>query len=128
MYHLCMKDEGLTFWATASSLYDSNGNLIGSIESIRDITKRKATEDMLEMAEEKYRALVENLNDVIFTADPQGVITYMSPVVEKIIGYKASEIVGQHFGHFIHPDDLSGLVASFQRSMEGIIEPLSSGQ
>ena len=115
--------RGAYVWATASLLYDSNGNLIGSIESIRDITKRKVTEDMLETAEEKYRALVENLNDVIFTTDPQGVITYMSPVVEKITGYKPSEIVGQHFCHFIHPDDLSGIVASFQRSMEGSIEP-----
>jgi PAS domain S-box-containing protein len=117
------KGRGAYVWATASLLYDSNGNLIGSIESIRDITKRKATEDMLEAAEKKYRALVENLNDVIFTIDPQGVITYISPIIEKIIGYKASEIVGQHFGHFIHPEDLPGLVASFQRSMKGIIEP-----
>ncbi len=116
------KGQGAHVWATASLLYDSNGNLIGSIESIRDITKRKATEDMLEAAEKKYRTLVENLNDVIYTIDPQGVITYMSPVIEKIVGYKASEIVGRHFGHFIHPD-LPGLVASFQRSMEGIIEP-----
>ena len=117
------KGQGAHVWATASLLYDSNGNLIGSIESIRDITKRKATEDMLEAAEKKYRTLVENLNDVIYTIDPQGIITYMSPVIEKIVGYKASEIVGQHFGHFIHPDDLPDLVASFQRSMEGIIEP-----
>jgi PAS domain S-box-containing protein len=78
---------------------------------------------MLEAAEKKYRALVENLNDVLFTVDPQGVITYISPVIEKITGYEASEIVGQHFDHFIHPEDLPGLVASFQRSMEGIIEP-----
>ncbi|MGD0953609.1 MAG: ATP-binding protein [Methanotrichaceae archaeon] len=117
------KGQGAHVWATASLLYDSNGNLIGSIESLRDITKRKATEDMLEAAEKKYRALVENLNDVLFTVDPQGVITYISPVIEKITGYEASEIVGQHFDHFIHPEDLPGLVASFQRSMEGIIEP-----
>lgn len=117
------KGRGAHVWVTASLLYDGNGNLIGSIESIRDITKRKATEDMLEAAEKKYRALVENLNDVIFTTDSQGVMTYISPVIEKIIGYKAIEIVGQHFGHFIHPEDLQGLVASFQRSMEGIIEP-----
>lgn len=117
------KGRGAHVWVTASLLYDSNGNLIGSIESIRDITNRKATEDMLEAAEKKYRSLVENLNDVIFTTDSQGVMTYISPVIEKIIGYKAIEIVGQHFGNFVHPEDLRGLVASFERSMEGIIEP-----
>jgi PAS domain-containing protein len=46
---------------------------------------------MLAAAEEKYRSLVENLNDVVFTVDPQGIITYMSPVVEKIVGYAPNE-------------------------------------
>ncbi len=115
--------RGAYVWATASLLYDSYGNLIGSIESIRDISKRKSTEDRLEAAEEKYRALVENLNDVIYTIDSLGVITYISPVIEKIIGFKPDEFVGRNFGHFIHSKDLPGLVVSFQRSMEGIIEP-----
>ena len=115
--------HGAYVWTTASLLYDSDGNLIGSIESIRDISKRKAMEDMLEAAEEKYRALVENLNDIIYTIDSQGILTYISPVIEKIIGYKPDEIVGQYFGCFIHPDDLPDLAASFQRTMEGIVEP-----
>jgi PAS domain S-box-containing protein len=78
---------------------------------------------MLEAAEEKYRALVENLNDVVFTIDPQGIVTYISPVIEKIIGYTPDEIVGQHFSRFMHPQDLPGLILSFQHSMEGRIEP-----
>ena len=102
--------RGAYVWATASLLYDSYGNLIGSIESIRDISKRKSTEDRLEAAEEKYRALVENLNDVIYTIDSLGVITYISPVIEKIIGFKPDEFVGRNFGHFIHSKDLPGLV------------------
>ena len=117
------KGRGAYVWVTASLLYDSIGNLIGSIESIRDITNRKETEKMLKAAEEKYRSLVENLNDIVFTVDPQGIITYMSPVVEKIIGYAPNEIAGQHFSRFTHPEDLPGLVDSFQQSMEGRIEP-----
>ncbi|MGD0954784.1 MAG: PAS domain-containing protein, partial [Methanotrichaceae archaeon] len=53
------KADGATLWVQSKC----------SIESIRDISKRKAMEDMLEAAEEKYRALVENLNDIIYTID-----------------------------------------------------------
>ncbi len=105
---------------TASLLFDRDGNLVGSIESIRDLTKRKATEEMLEAAEEKYRILVENLNEVIYTADLQGIITYISPVIEQISGFKTDEIVGQHFSHFVFSEDLPGLFASFQRTMEDV--------
>jgi PAS domain S-box-containing protein len=44
--------KGAHVWATASLLYDSAGNLIGSIESIRDITKRKITGEALQESQD----------------------------------------------------------------------------
>ena len=74
-------------------------------------------------AEEKYRMLVETLNDVIFTLDIQGIIVYINPVVEQILGYAVSEVVGQPFRRFIYPEDLPGVFASFEHSIEGKFEP-----
>ena len=51
---------------------DGKGNISGLVGVIQDITDRKCAEEALRESEEKYRNLVENLNDVIYTIDPQG--------------------------------------------------------
>jgi two-component system cell cycle sensor histidine kinase/response regulator CckA len=85
--------------------------------------ERKRAEEALQRSEEKYRVLVENLNEVIFTVDRQGLFTYISPAIERYTGFSPDQVVGQPFTRFIHPDDLPGLMASFERSLAGQLEP-----
>ncbi len=91
--------------------------------SIGEMMARRSAERALQRSEENYRALVENINDVIFKLDNQGRFTYMSPVIEQISGHKLSEIIGQPFTIFVHPDDQPGLQASFERLLAGRLEP-----
>jgi len=58
-------------WAKASPLYDSKGDIVGAIESIRDITERKELEELLRMSEEKYRQLFATVPDAIFIFDAE---------------------------------------------------------
>ena len=50
-----------------------------------------------------FRTIVENAQDVIYTATVQGHITYWNPVAEKLLGYTAAELQGRHFGSMIIP-------------------------
>ena len=59
----------------------------------------------LETSERRFRALVENANDVVTVCDADGVITYDSPSSERVLGYPASERVGVHFSDQIHEAD-----------------------
>ncbi len=94
---------------------------VAELEAVE--TERKQAEQALRRSEEKYRTLVENLSEVIFTLDAQGRFTYISLAIEQYTGYRADEVIGQSFTRFIHPDDLPGLAASFERSLSGQIEP-----
>ena len=94
-----------------------------SVASIIDITERKQVEQQLRENEEKYRMLVENLNEVIYTIDEKGRITYVSPSVESASGYTPSELLGKQFIDFVHPDDREGRLKPFHRILSGIDEP-----
>jgi PAS domain S-box-containing protein len=84
---------------------------------------RHQLEKQLRESEEKYRTMVENINDVIFSLDNEGFITYINPVVEQISQYRTDELIGINFSELVHSDDLPGLIASFQRTITGQLEP-----
>jgi PAS domain S-box-containing protein len=88
-----------------------------------DITERQRAQEALRESEQKYRELVERINDAIYAVDENGIITYMSPAAEQMTGYTVDELVGHHFSEFIYDEDLPGLQESFRRSLSGISEP-----
>jgi len=53
-------------------------------------------------SEERYRYLVENAPDIVFSTDADGRVTFMSDAVERMTGFRADELLGQHFGAFVH--------------------------
>jgi PAS domain S-box-containing protein/putative nucleotidyltransferase with HDIG domain len=106
-----------------SIISDAGGRLTSQVVLLTDITERKQAEESLSASEEKYRVLVENINDVLLTLDIQGNITYISPSVERFARYKVSDLIGKPFTPVIHPDDLAGLLGSFNRLASGQLEP-----
>lgn len=84
-----------------------------------DVTEKRRHEDELRLAEERYRTLVENLNDIVFSTDVEGNITFISPQVERLSGYAVADLAGRPFSTFIHPDDLPQVVGSLGGVYEG---------
>jgi PAS domain S-box-containing protein len=98
--------------------------LAGANERLKaENNERKRVAAALRQSEERYRTLVENINDVIFSLDAQGCFTYISPAIERFAGYVAGEVIGQHFTAFVHPDDRVGLQESYERTLTGNVEP-----
>ncbi|MFA5221778.1 MAG: PAS domain S-box protein [Methanoregula sp.] len=85
------------------------------------IKSRQLAEEALRVSEEKYRSLVEDINDVIYSLDERGNITYISPAIEKISGYSPSHLTGHPFAGFIVKEDLPGAMQAFEAGMKGTV-------
>jgi len=97
---------------SASLLLDAQGKPGGLIGFGRDISERKQAESQMEAvvaalrdSENKYRELVENLNDVVFAVDPSGEISYISSAIFRISGYTPEEITGKNLFDFLSQED-----------------------
>ena len=109
------------------------GRELKMIELEKDVDRKKKyvedmseqisrTEQKLKSSELKFKDLVENLNDVVFSVDTQGKVIYITPAVGSF-GYTPEEITGNRFSDYIHPDDLPGLQDSFEKTLLGKLNP-----
>ena len=102
----------------ATALLDSNGKPTSILFVERDITDRKQSDAALLESEEKHRRLIENYHDIIYTLTPDGVFNFVSPSWTVLLGHPVSDISGQPFQKFVHPDDLPGCFIFLQSVLE----------
>jgi len=62
--------------------------------------------------EQRFRALVQRATDMITVTDHEGVLTYESPAVERILGWSSGHRLGLRSGDFVHPDDRAAVSAA----------------
>ena len=86
-------------YGTASVLRDSTGNIVGAVESIRDITERKKAEEKTA----QLSAIVEYTDDAIIGKNLDGNITSWNRGAENIYGYTASEVIGKPVSILLPP-------------------------
>ena len=96
-----LRKDGSIVWVDlwTSTVRGANGEHAGTVGVIQDITQRKRAEAALKESEEKFRNVVENMQDVFYRTDMQGTITMISPSGPGMIGYDSvDQIIGLNVG------------------------------
>jgi PAS domain S-box-containing protein len=108
-----IRKDGGRFWASSvvQPVRDARGRAIGFAKITRDMTERRAAQQALYDSERRFRLLVQAVKDcAIYMLDPSGVIVNWNSGAERLKGYAAAEIVGQHFSKFYTREDrMAGL-------------------
>ncbi len=104
-------NRGAHVLAVASPLLDDAGNIVGLIESIRDITLKKQAElqresalESLRQSEELYTKLVNSIPDVIVQTDLEGNVIFVNDKTLHISGYSREEMIGRKLHSFVSPE------------------------
>src|ERR1041385_7296644 len=95
------------------------GELIGAVATLRDITEPRRAQETLARSEARYRNLFESASDAIVTLDANGRFTTFNHAAEIISGYRREELVGQWFAPMLPDDELPKALAHFQKALAG---------
>ena len=117
--HRVAGSDGMMVWQQYSvrRLFREDGQTLEFQAVIQDINHRKQSEQALRTSERKYRSLVANIPDIVWTADANGQLLYVSDNVEKMLGYRTGELLhgkGTSWLDRIHPNDFPKVQLAYQ--------------
>jgi PAS domain S-box-containing protein len=103
-----VRKDGSRFWAyvVIDPIRTPAGELAGFAKITRDLTERRAAEQILRASQEQFRLLVQGVTDyAIYMLTPSGEISSWNRGAERIKGFAPAEVIGTHFSRFYTPED-----------------------
>ena len=100
---------------SSAATRDTAGDVLRIQGTIVDVSERRQMEVHLRKEQEFVRSLVASFPDVIAVLDLTGVYTFMSPLVQDVLGRPATDFLGKSLGESVHPDDAAKLRSTFQK-------------
>jgi PAS domain S-box-containing protein/putative nucleotidyltransferase with HDIG domain len=77
-------------------------------------------------SESRLQALIQSLQETVYAIDEDGTITYVSPQIESVLGYRPEEMTGRPFMSYVHHQDLKTMLHHFEKGGQDGLEPWES--
>ncbi len=112
-----------TLRAIYNRINSEDGKFLGAVGLFEDITEQKEAEQALRESEQRYRSLVETMNDGLLVRDEHDVITYVNPRLCHMWGYEREEIIGHPLVDFLDAENRLILEQQLARRRQGAVDP-----
>jgi PAS domain S-box-containing protein len=130
-----MRKSGERFWAsgTLTPLKTDDGKVAGFVKILRDRTEQRRAnvrltalassleDEVAERTRERDR-IWRNSLDLLLVIGSDGILHAINPACTVALGYTSDELTGQHFGPFVHPDDINATIDAVERAAHGPLE------
>lgn len=113
-YEVTQKDGTKKYLESSIALRkDSSGNILGFRGITRDTTDRKHMEEQIRQSEERYRTIIDEMEECYFEADLTGNVTFFNENFANVVGYAQKDITGINFQDLIKKDDINSIYRLF---------------
>jgi two-component system cell cycle sensor histidine kinase/response regulator CckA len=109
------KDGTIRYFETCISPLRKGEEIIGFQGSSRDITARKRAEEAIQESEQKYRTILESIEEGYYETDIKGNFTFFNDSLCKILGYTGDELMGMNDRDFLPPEMVKNVYKTFNK-------------
>ena len=118
-YHLIMKDgKKIPFELNADVLRNEDGTPFGLVGVCRDSSERIQAEQKLRESEEKYRGILETMDDTYYEIDFEGNLEFFNEPLMLNTGYSRKELMGMNFRKLVSPDSKRHVIGVFGEALK----------
>jgi PAS domain S-box-containing protein len=115
-YKFIRKDGSIGYVEIAVSLLrNEKGEVIGFRGVGRDVTERKNTEETLRRSEERYRTILEDMEETYFELDLDGNFTFFNNALCLYFGYSREELLGMNYRAYVPPEDVKSVAQAYNQ-------------
>ena len=105
--------DGREIWISVTGARTMHEGKLAGLISFTDVTERKQAEEALRQSEEKYRTILEKMEDSYFEVDLGGHLTFVNNSVCRDLGYSREELIGMSYKDFTVADDIESVFRVF---------------
>ena len=118
----CPARAAPTLGVRLSAMLDWRGRLVSQIVVLRDISARKRAEEELRQLKEFNEGLVLGMAEALILEDERGLITFVNPALQKLLGYTAPELLGRPWQALVPPAEVPKVQTQIERRSSGSSE------
>ena len=100
--------------ARADTERGPDGRVVSMFGVFQDVTEAERSKRRMAESEQRHRLLADRATDIIITYGVDGLVSYVSPSIERVSGHSPQDVVGRPVTDLIHPEDVPALAESFR--------------